>query len=252
MYVLIDRQKMAITHKHRDREVLAKLSWIECTNAGIQCDLNLRKFLEFTPAELKLLYKNATGNELSGYGNALAHAVLAMAKRLPESDVIPEEVFAQALCVSDGDKSCYSYAKGSKTPTTHRGLFIPEAITCERCEAEEQIATTAMPGYTPPAHPVAGRVGGANPVASTSTQANVNAAPSAPRAPRVGGAKEIIFKVADEIWAAAGSPRDLAIVLPLRKQMMDILEASHNVKRATASSTLGEWQKQRLTNINRT
>ena len=93
MYVLIDRNRMAITHKHDSRRVLAWLSWIECTNVGATFAIgSSRALLDFTPLELKTIYKNATGVELKGYGNTLAHAVMEMAKRLPITTCNPEEV----------------------------------------------------------------------------------------------------------------------------------------------------------------
>jgi hypothetical protein len=108
MYILIDRGQMAITHKHADRAVLGKLSWIECTNAGAVMSLSsIRPLQDFTTSELKLIYKNSTGVELRGYANSLAQAVLDMAKRMPETDAVWDEVVAQAACVQDGDKSSF-------------------------------------------------------------------------------------------------------------------------------------------------
>lgn len=69
-------------------------------------------------------------------------------------------------------------------------------------------------------------------------------APSAPR----GGNRVTIFEVADRMWNEAGSPRDLSVVLPLRKTIMAELEANHGIKKTTSSTALGEWQKLRLNN----
>jgi hypothetical protein len=83
---------------------------------------------------------------------------------------------------------------------------------------------------------------GPAPVAAAATvQARV---PSAPR----GGNRVTIFEVADRMWNEAGSPRDLSIVLPLRKTIMAELEANHGIKKTTSSTALGEWQKLRLNN----
>lgn len=237
MYVLIDRQQMAITHKHHDRAVLAKLAWIECTNNAATVPLSsARAFNEFTPLELKLMYKNATGGELTGY-SGLANAVYAMANRLPESVVNAEEVFAQALCIRDGDKSCYQYAPGQKTPVIHSGMFVPDAITVERSEPEELLAKS--PGVYVPAHGTAP----AGPAFGTQLQPSATRAPAAPR---VGGSRETIFRVADEMWNAAGSPKDTGVVLALRKTMMVELEANHGIKKTTSSTALGDWMKARI------
>jgi hypothetical protein len=239
MYVLVDRQQMAITHKHREQQVLRDLSWIECTNAGIIMPLGRIEhwMREFTPAELRLIYKNATGQEIQGYGNALGSVVNQMALRLPETDAVAAEVAAQRLCVMDGDKSSYSYCKGSKTPTGYPGLFEPDPMNCTRSEVEEALAAASKPVHIPSA-PVSN--GTANPLT------HVPITGQAVSAPRAGGTRDIVYKVADEMWQQAGNPRDMRIVLDLRKKIMDVLEAQHSVKRTTASTTLGDWQKSRL------
>lgn len=239
MYVLVDRQQMAITHKHREQQVLRDLSWIECTNAGIIMPLGRIEhwMREFTPAELRLIYKNATGHEIQGYGNALGSVVNQMALRLPETDAVAAEVAAQRLCIMDGDKSSYSYCKGSKTPSCHPGLYEPDPLKCARSEAEETLAAASKPAHMPSA-PVHAPV--ANPFA------NAPAAGQTASAPRAGGTRDIVYKVADEMWQQAGTPRDMKAVLDLRKKIMDVLEAQHSVKRTTASTTLGDWQKSRL------
>lgn len=238
MYILIDRNQMAITHKHADRRVLAGLSWIECTNAGLTMSLsNTRPLQDFTTSELKLLYKNATGVELRGYANQMAQAVLDAAKRMPDTEAVLAEVEAQAACIEDGDKSCFKYVLGAMKPESILGLYEADAIQVPRVEAEE---ARAVNGYAGGAF---GGTGPANPVANTSTAPRE---PRAPSAPRTGGARETIFRVADEMWTAAGSPTALPTVLALRRQIMQELETSHDVKKTTSSTALGDWQKSRV------
>jgi hypothetical protein len=238
MYILIDRGQMAITHKHADRRVLAHLSWIECTNAGLTMSLtSIRPLQDFTTSELKLIYKNATGAELKGYANSLAQAVLDVAKRMPETDAVYEEVAAQAALVQDGDKSHFKYCKGAMKPESVLGLYEPDAISVPRMEAEEARAAS---GYAGPAFTPAG---------PASLPPGVPPLPReqrAPAAPRTGGTRDTIFKVADEMWAAAGSPTALPTVLGLRKQIMQTLESDHAIKKTTSSTALGDWQKSRL------
>lgn len=240
MYVLVDRQAMAIVHKHRDREVLNNLAWIECTNSAATVPLgNVSHWArEFSPLELAKIYNHATGAELKGYGTALAAAVHAMALRLPETDAVLEETRLQRAYVLDGDKSCYQYVKGAVRPMSHTGLFEPDALTCARVEAEEIAAAASAPKYTAP--PSAGGVPGV-PAAPGAPQA-----PRAPSEPRTGGTRATIFEVADRMWEAAGSPRDNSTVLGLRKQMMVELEVAYQIKKTTSSTALGDWMKQRL------
>ena len=238
MYVLVDREQMAITHKHHDRAVLADLSWIECTGAGLQVALSsARVWTEFSATELKKLYKAATGADLPGYGPGLAQAVFDMAKRLPVTVVNAAEVRAQRLTVSDGDKAGYQYAPGQQVPTQHRGGYVPAPLQIARDSSEELRAANSANTYTRPATPSQGTP---QPFANTSTST------AAPAAPRAGGVKETVYRIADAMWEEAGKPSGLKDVLELRKSMMNVLEAEHGIKKTTSSTTLGGWQKERI------
>lgn len=57
-----------------------------------------------------------------------------------------------------------------------------------------------------------------------------------------GSVAATIFAIADRMWADAGKPTELRTLLNLRKQMMNAMEAQ-GIKRTTASTTLGQWQK---------
>lgn len=237
-YVLIDRGQMAITHKHQDRRVLAYLSWIECTNAGLVMSLsNTRPLQDFTTSELRLIYKNATGAELKGYANQLAQLVIDAAKRMPDTVAILEEVQAQAALIEDGDKSSFKYVHGAMKPEEIVGVFEADPIPVARIEAEEARVASA------PAGPA---FGGAGPEPLPPGVPPLPGEKRAPSGPRTGGTREVIFSVADEMWAAAGSPTALPSVLALRKQIMQALESNHNVKKTTSSTALGDWQKLRL------
>lgn len=59
---------------------------------------------------------------------------------------------------------------------------------------------------------------------------------------RAGGQRDIIFAAADEAWEKLGKPTDLSVVRKMRVEVMNTLERQ-GVKRTTASTTLGAWQK---------
>jgi hypothetical protein len=63
--------------------------------------------------------------------------------------------------------------------------------------------------------------------------------------PRQANMRDLIWRRADELWASAGSPKDVPTVLKLRKQWMDLLE-KEGLKRTTLSGELGNWQKDRV------
>ncbi len=247
MFVLIDMKQLAITHKHRDREVLAGLSWIECLNAAKVLPLGRPSLFaeNLTPLEMQKIYLAATGAELKAYGNMMATVLHEAALRMPESVANKAEVEAQVLCVLPADRNSYRYVAGAKVPENIDGLFAAEPLTVERNVSAEQNAAKLIAQYAAPAVPPL--PAGAVPAASTGL--NTPAAPAAPRAPsapRQGGSRETIFKVADEMWAQAGSPRDPQLVLKLRKEIMTVLESQHGVKKTTSSTALGDWQKQRV------
>lgn len=56
------------------------------------------------------------------------------------------------------------------------------------------------------------------------------------------GQREIIFEAADQKWASLGKPIDLSLIRKMRIELMNELEQL-GVKRTTASTTLGAWQK---------
>lgn len=239
MYVLVDKDQCAIIHKHKKREVLGCLSWIECTNSAVTIPLgNPKHFLDtFQPNELRKIYKASTGADLPGYGYALAVAVHGLATRLDESVVNEVEVEAQKNKVMDGDKSSYSYQLGFLAPKQHPGIYTPDPMKALADPAE--IARAASTAVAP-----APAVGGGTGPDRTPAQGVV--ATRAPAAPRVGGTRDTIFTVADKMWEEIGKTSDVKRVLEMRKQCMAVLEADYSIKKTTSSTALGDWQKMRL------
>lgn len=244
MYVLVDRRLGAITHKHERRDVLGNLSWIECVNNAVTIPLgNPQHFMELDTNQLRSVYKSSTGKDIAGYGYALAKAVHDMAMRLPSTKAELLEVQAQRNKVMDGDKNCYRYVYGAYEPKVAND-WEPDPLKVEASEVE--IASAAKYATAPtqapaPAQSAAGVYSHEHKPVTTPRELG---APSSGH--RQSGVREVVYKVADKLWEAAGKPTDLKIVLDLRKQMMTVLEAEHQVKRTTSSTTLGAWQKERI------
>jgi hypothetical protein len=134
----------------------------------------------------------------------------------------------QAQQIDLTDKGFYRYIKGSKDPEALNELFTPAPVTTTPEAANIAVAGVKADHAVPdpvPAHSSTGAL-------------------SLP-APR-GGNRALIFEVADKMWAAAGSPKDVTKVLALRRAVMSSLESEHGVKKSTSSTALGEWQKIRL------
>lgn len=225
MYVLVDRESMVFRHAHPDHTVLSQLAHIEVAHVAtyiFPVD-EVRDFLSFTDLEMKLLYQNTTGQKYEGYSRShLNDLVLEAARRLPVSDVKPFEVQQQANKIPMDDSGFYRYAKGAFKAARLQELFTPEALTVTPGSVAQQPA----PGPD-----------------RTSAAATVPPAP--PAAPK-GGARAVIWSVADKMWEDAGKPTNSATVLALRKTIMAELEQNHGVKKTTSSTALGEWQKVRL------
>lgn len=59
---------------------------------------------------------------------------------------------------------------------------------------------------------------------------------------RSSGQRAVIFEYAEKAWVELGKPTDLSIIRKMRIDVMNELEQI-GVKRTTASTTLGAWQK---------
>lgn len=231
MYIAIDRQDLRVCHKHRDHIVVNALAHIELAHhrtSVFRID-TLCWFPDFTDYELIMLYQQSTGHKFTGFSEFhLRELVLAMVRALPESDVVASEAIAQAATIKDKDRGFYRYVKGSRKPEELHQLFEPDTLEATHAAAVQGIASVKAEPPEPEPTPVAATVQGK--------------ASSAPR----GGNRGTIFEVADAMWASVGSPKELAVVLALRKAIMTALETEHGIKKSTSSTALGDWQKQRI------
>lgn len=244
MYVSIDCDNMKFLRKHPDLPSIANLAWIENqdTSMCISSITDAGIFRDFTLMELQMLYRNTTKLEphQDVTEEQLSQILYDIAERLPEADIRVFELDIQARFVKEGDLGPYQYCKGATKPSSKIKLFGPEFITANKDLTEE---LSALAGKTPavdrakirkPAGTGSNRKGG-----SISTMNN-NA-----KAPARGTAKAIIWETADFMWTEDGEPKDKKLVLALRKKIMDSLEGK-GVKRASASSELGKWHKDRI------
>lgn len=243
MYILVDRENMKFLHKHPDPFVLCNVAWLE--NAGSSCIFPIddaHDLREFTNLELKLLYSNTTGNE---YGqkenrNALLQIVYELASRIEPSDLNAREAEEQASSIEDSKAGHYKYVRGAKRPVLMADLFNRPFLTVSaNVAAEKSAAAGNYPALA--ARPKAERAA----ITTDKPATDGVVRPAAESGPKRGTAKAIIWDTADEMWEAAGKPTDKPAVLELRKRIMDRLETEEAIKRASASSELGNWHKAR-------
>lgn len=226
MYISIDMDRMRFLHKHDDIKVVCNLVFIEAPPCAHNVDIipvdSAWLLKDMTETQLQTLYRNTTLEQNVPYrGDALRLMLLELASRLPLSDVNAWEAEVQATGVEARHKDGVEgvvYVKGTTTPTQPGTLFERTQLTgtidhtAAQCIAQQALAT---------------------PTASNAQ-------------PRAGSVRDVIWKVADTLWAADGQPTDKAGVLHLRKKIMDTLERDHQVKRTSSSTELGKWQKARI------
>lgn len=251
MKVSIDMQNMTFMHKHSNTRVVANLAYLECRHGAYMItDTDAKSFLQLTDMEMKMLYRNTTGGEVYFLGASLRAIISELVDRMPESDVNPYELDIQANLAPQGDPNGYKYVKGSFKPTVVTELFPPKLIAI-KSDNEPLIAAQRRARYLDSNSSAAPRVAVAPHVTPrTPVPGNPKPAVAALQGPaptsRQGGVKEIIWREADILWQKAGSPKDISIILKLRKEIMEHLEKNFSVKRNTSSNELGNWQKNKL------
>lgn len=239
MFVSLDLDTLHFLHKHHDQFVLNGLSFLEAPHHSISNEnVDSPHFLlNRTPLELRMLYRNTTGEDITGSDDIVVREMLAMIVRdhMPPTLALQDEVEAQIKRVEDDlyEGKPWKYALGAKVPAQAMEL-VP--LHCKPLDAvDKHKAATAAP---------TARAVRAPTVAAAATVSAPQPAPASKA--RASSVRPQIWAVADEMWAAAGSPTDVPVVLALRKQMMGVLEEKHGVKKTSSSNELGNWMKARL------
>jgi hypothetical protein len=239
MFVSIDMDTLQFLHKHHDQMVLGGLSFLEAPHHSIRNEnVDSPHFLlGMTPLEIRMLYRNTTGEDPTGSDDQVMREMLAMIvyDHMPPTLALAAEVDAQVAAVEDDlHKGIpWKYALGAKVPAKAMELF---PLHCKPLDAvDKHKAATMAPQRRAVREAPKPRNAPPPP-------------PAAPRAPkqRASSVRPVIWAVADEMWAAAGSPTDVKVVLELRKKMMATLEADKGVKKTSSSNELGNWMKARL------
>lgn len=239
MFVSVNMDTLQFLHKHHDQMVLGGLSFLEAPHHSV-CNENVDSpqfLMSMTPLDIRMLYRNTTGEDVTGTDDVILREMLAMVVRdhMAPTLALAAEVEAQVLAVSDDlyNGIPWKYALGAKVPAKHIELF---PLHCKPLDAVDK-------------HKAAQRAPQCRAVRSApKPRAPVESPPQAPRAPKVRAfsVRPTIWAVADTIWSDAGKPTDKTVVLNLRKTMMVELEEKHGVKRTSSSNELGNWMKDRL------
>lgn len=239
MFVSIDMDTLQFLHKHHDQMVLGGLSFLEAPHHSIRNEnVNSETFLlGLTPLEVRMLYKNTTGEDVTGSDDIVLREMLAMIvyDHMPPTLAIAAEVEAQIAAVEDDlyNGIPWKYALGAKVPAKHIELFPHH---CKPLDAVEKHKAATMAPQR--------RAVRAAPKPKPTQESPPQPPPT--KKPRASNVRPTIWAVADRMWEEAGKPMDKAVVLELRKKMYDVLEEKHGVKRTSSSNELGNWMKDRL------
>ena len=239
MFVSIDMDTLQFLHKHHDQMVLGGLSFLEAPHHSIRNEnVNSEHFLlGMTALEIRMLYRNTTGEDPTGSDDRVMREMLAMVAtdHMPPTLALAAEVEAQIAAVEDDlhNGIPWKYALGAKVPAKAMELF---PLHCKPLDAVDKHKCATLAPQRRAARE------------APKPRAPVAPAPSASAAPkqRASSVRPTIWAVADEMWGAAGKPTDKTVVLELRKKMYDVLEEKHGVKRTSSSNELGNWMKDRL------
>jgi hypothetical protein len=247
MRVAIDMDKMQVVAVHRVQEILHGLVCLEAANIRrIRFETTDSNFFlaTLTPIEMQLLFTNVTGEQ----GQALTHlerraalavAIDAIRPPLVDDQELDKQINAVATQLEGkiGEVPFFKYVLGSRVPKVGEGVSARTVVIDDKQRSAAQGAAQRLqplPAATIPAPRPAGTLR-----QKTGVARPAGAEPS-------GGVAGQVWMVADKMWQAAGSPKDVKVVLALRMKMMEVLETEHEVKRTTSSNTLGQWMKARL------
>jgi len=239
MFVSINMDDLQFVHKHADHEVVSALAWLEMPGQSVMIENTDREFFlaKMTGLDLRMLYKNTTGLDITGTDHIVVREMLAtlVEEKLKPTFAHLAELEAQIACVEDDLYAGipWSYALGARKPAKQEDLFH---LFCKPLDGSEAMeAATRAPQRR--------KVRSATPTAAAPAPAATR--PAVPKQ-RMSSVRPVIWAVADQLWEEAGKPMDKAVVLELRKKMMSVLEETKGIKRTSSSNELGNWMKTRI------
>lgn len=239
MFISIDMDTLRILHKHHDQFVLNGLSFLEAPHHSIRNEnVDSEHFLlGMTPLEIRMLYRNTTGDDPTGTDDLVMREIIAklVTDHMPPTLALQPEVDAQLKAVEDDlyNGIPWKYALGAKVPAKAIELF---PLSCKPLDAiDKHKAAQLAPQRRAPR---------AAPKPKAPAESAPQPAPAAKQ--RSSSVRPVIWEVADAMWAEAGKPTDKTVVLALRKEMMNKLETDRGVKKTSSSNELGNWMKARL------
>ena len=226
MYVLIDKERMCITHRHLRKDAIANVAHIEMAHTStIICDeMDYVTFESFTDAELNRLMVSMCGQRyesIDRYG--LVQMVRAVCFSLYPSIIDGFEAAKQAMSIPMIDDGYYKYQPGSDLPTPLDDLYAVKPLTGS---ANPQVVLPPAPVFK------------TAPAARTQVaSAPVKRAPATNAdAPKHGSKTGRVWEIADSIYTPG------ADIKALRGKIIAACEAE-GINSSTASVQFSKWKQ---------
>ncbi len=246
MRVALDMTHFRVVGLHQIQEILHALVYLECGNVKdiLFADTESPYFLAgVKPLEMQHLFRNITGETktltFDEARAAVTVAIQSMKAMLVDDQELDRQIAAveKQLEGKPGTIPFFRYHLGGRVPKVADSQFIRTIVRDDKQRYAAQAAAQRLQPL-PAALPYAPRPAG--------TVGQKTGVPRVTGAEPTGGVAGQVWETADAMWKAAGSPKDVKVVLALRMEMMKVLETEHDVKRTTSSNTLGQWMKARL------
>lgn len=126
MFLLIDKQRMVVVHRHESNSVLSNLAYIEMAHCPGSIFEESRRcnWAEFGYTDLSLLYEGLVGIKHSGHMKSiLIDLLMRLSLTIEPSQVDAFESILQAKSIKGTDKGNYQYVWGSTKPKELEDLF---------------------------------------------------------------------------------------------------------------------------------
>lgn len=132
MYILVDRQRMAVIYRCEKVETLRALANIEFAHTGVAIldETSTSAFRTFGVDSLQKLFEGLTNgtNPHSHNADYLVGQIMRLCQSAPPTAVDDFNVALQSLQIKQTDKNDYRYRKGEPRPERLTEAYLPPAL----------------------------------------------------------------------------------------------------------------------------
>ena len=127
MFLLVDKQRMVIVHRHESNVTLSKIVHIEmphCPSCIFE-ESHEMNWAQFSPLELMLIYEGLTDLKYVGHAiRPLISLLTRLSRTIEPSNIDGFEATLQANAIPFSDKGFYRYVHGSNKAKELDDIFV--------------------------------------------------------------------------------------------------------------------------------